>query len=387
MKEATFAELVTNKTSKQFCAMNQAEYEKEQYYAHPTFYIRSLSEYIELVTFISALNKDELIGDTVIFRGMADSKFDLSPSLARFDKSEYTIEKELIDEFITRRPDSFEGLSDFDKLAKMQHYCLPTRLLDFSTNPLAALYFACESKPSKDGRILCHLTYLQNDSDPFVSEICSAAIRKNFDFNYFIDEYLCNNNLNLNQYLIKAYLCGNTTVVKPKYWNQRIANQSGVFMIFPNNLVDGYKNILKNAASIGVPKAIKEYGRGKIDEEIINYIIKTEPIDYYNDFYGKDENRELSNEYIKTIYNAYSNQKNDEEFCDKIKKYFEKRFRMSANLKLLDDETIKNSFCSIIINSKIKEKIIRELSCLGIREDYIYPELEYTAKEIKRHYK
>ena len=65
---------------------------------------------------------------------MSNEKYSLSPGLARHKYSFSDAEATLINEFLTRRPDAFSGLSDFDVLAKMQHYGLPTRLLDFTTN-------------------------------------------------------------------------------------------------------------------------------------------------------------------------------------------------------------------------------------------------------------
>ena len=51
-------------------------------------------------------------------------------------------------------PQSFsECKSALDYLVQMQHYELPTRLLDVTTNPLVALYFACESAGDAIARI------------------------------------------------------------------------------------------------------------------------------------------------------------------------------------------------------------------------------------------
>lgn len=382
MKEDNFAARVAKKVNKEFSAMEKSDYENEPYYAHPTFFIKNLSEYIQLVTTISSVSKDDLPGETVIFRGISDLEYDLTPGLARLKNVEENTEKELINDFLTHRPDAFSGLTDFDILAKMQHYGLPTRLLDFSINPLVALYFACESKTSKNGRILCHNTSLQNDSEAYIGEICTAAIRKNFEENFLVDEYLCNENLTLYKYLARTYMYNETTVVRPKYWNQRIANQAGVFMIFSNNLVDRYKSVLINSEEMGVSKAIEQYGRGKINEEIIMEALLKEPIDYYK----KDGDNYLSSECFKRMYNSYRIEEHEEGYWDKIKKYFENRFKISCELKSLDADIIKDGFCSIIVDSKSKKKILRELSYVGIGADYIYPELEYTAKEIKRRF-
>ena len=223
MKEDSFASRVAKKVNKEFVAKEKSEYEKEPYYSHPTFCIKNLSEYIQLVTTILSVNKDDLYSEKVIFRGMSDTEYNLKPGLSRLNNIYPDTEFELINDFLTHRPDAFIGLNDFDILAKMQHYGLPTRLLDFSINPLVALYFACESKMSKNGRILCHNTFLQNDSEDYISEICTAAIRKNFEENILVDKYLCNGNLTLYKYLARTYIYNETTVVRPKYWNQRIA--------------------------------------------------------------------------------------------------------------------------------------------------------------------
>lgn len=385
MKEKTFASIVASKLSKELSAMDKNKYDEESYYSHPTFYVKNLSEYINLVTKISSIKSDDLMGDVVIFRGISDDQYDLAPGLERLKNRDEDTEMNLINDFLTRRPDAFNGLSDFDILAKMQHYGLPTRLLDFSLNPLVALYFACESKTTKNGRILCHSTFLQNDTSQITTEICSAAVRKQFDACCPVDEYLCNEKLSLYDYLSEVYLYDKTTVVRPKYWNQRIANQSGVFMVFPNNLYDRYKELLIMANNQGLSNALNQSVPKTFDETIINDILLIEPIDYYIATYDAN-NYHLSNKCLRIMVNSYKNNPYEVGFWDRINKYFENRFAMDISLKLLDSEIIQNSFCSIIVERNNKKKILRELSHIGIGADYIYPELEYTAKEIKRKY-
>jgi len=78
------------------------------------------------------------------YRGQADAAWRLLPSVYRNDnprrESEYFKSAQL------NCPQEFpNGCSTFDALVKMQHFSIPTRLIDVTDSPLVALYFAVQN--------------------------------------------------------------------------------------------------------------------------------------------------------------------------------------------------------------------------------------------------
>lgn len=94
-------------------------------------------------SFISSLKKNN---DTLIFyRGHANPNYTLRPSIMRTTSLQEN-ESKLYNELLINCPEDFEKChTHLEKLVKMQHYGLPTRLLDITRNLLVALFFACES--------------------------------------------------------------------------------------------------------------------------------------------------------------------------------------------------------------------------------------------------
>lgn len=134
-------------------------------------------------TFFNQLPRlNEKMGGNIFYRGQSKVSYRLTPSVFRkgLKEQEHTIYTHIMTECAHELEDC--NLHN-EILSKMQHYGVPTRLLDVTTNALVALYFACESKNNnEDGVVFVFKTeptkIKQYDSDAI--SILSSLPRFNF---------------------------------------------------------------------------------------------------------------------------------------------------------------------------------------------------------------
>ena len=139
--------------------------------------IHFLSSVSSVNSHVSSLKKE---AGTLFFRGHADPNYILRPSIMRTPRLLQN-ESEIYHELIINCPDDFEKChTHLEKLVKMQHYGLPTRLLDITRNPLVALYFACESNPESYGElVLISPENHEIKKDDLVSSFIVYALKNN----------------------------------------------------------------------------------------------------------------------------------------------------------------------------------------------------------------
>lgn len=203
--------------------------------------------------FIGRLEKAKaLSGRTDFFRGHADATYLLRPSLFR-NKSQRKDEKNIFRELVSLHPSEFNAdRTVFEQLVRMQHFSLPTRLLDITYNPLVALFFACRGSPSKEGQLLrfsvksSSIRYYDSDTVSCLANLSNLTGRERDSLRNLASSSELNRDSGEGKRLIqfikaeKPYFLpeielsdlNSVVTVRPKYNNRRILAQQGAFFLF-----------------------------------------------------------------------------------------------------------------------------------------------------------
>lgn len=136
---------------------------------------------------------------------------------------------------------------------KLQHYNLPTRLLDLTSNALVALYFTCRDKEKTEGEVIvidipnADVKYFNSDTISILSHVAKLdsdfdltklpSDIKDFNANDLIGQLLHNIRLDNPAFrpIINPKHLSRVLAVRAKHDNDRISRQDAAFLIFGMN--------------------------------------------------------------------------------------------------------------------------------------------------------
>lgn len=350
-----------------------------EYIKNGFYIIRDFLEYLRIIY------KNQEDNDSNVYRGQKNAEWELLPSIHRKRKESNNLslknhEMKLYENIRKQNLAEFQKQDQFiNEIIKMQHYGIPTPLLDWTTNPLIALFFATAS--GNDGKI-------------FIVDLTKQKV-VNFDetdykkYSKFLQSiYEKENTEDFENDLEESCI-----FIKSINENNRIKAQRGLFSLDINTYLR-----LMRLSYVLVYNSYSKYIFFKFKEkkqelEIIEKYLKEFLKENVENFEDKK-----TNDIFNLIYNFFLDLKEviNSTIAGEIIKMLdisiEKNKRVIEKLKKAITESITKNFVHelgdriIIILAEDKEKIRKELERIGVDSSTVYPDVQGYIDYIKENF-
>lgn len=201
--------------------------------------------------FLKQLNRYEEQHE-IFYRGQSATYKNVISSISR-DDGYLVNEHQIYRETVAMKKQDFKALKlPIERLAKLQHYGIPTRLIDVTIDPLTALYFAVENIESKsDSNVFVYVQKSKLTDSKAVQLLALLATLESYETSYIQEEYKAIYNESITREEVLEIVQETSFITfseRLKEENPRLYSQKGTFVICGNELHN--KKIQKQIKSL-----------------------------------------------------------------------------------------------------------------------------------------
>ncbi|MFT9003160.1 MAG: FRG domain-containing protein [Liquorilactobacillus hordei] len=317
---------------------------------HSTLIIESVSQLVEVIannggggnSLRKFGGKSTDLG--LYFRGHANCRWGLAPSIQRSQKLMWH-ENDIYEQSIVLNSEEFKNIYyHLDILTKMQHYSVPTRLLDITKSLAMAIFFACDPTQGSEneyGEIIVFrpkgIKYFRSDNVSILSSLPTLPQDRR-------------------KYILE--LAARFVLLEAK---KRLSKQE---------CIDRFNN----------DETVKKLLHELNSEKNFSNVIK--PSTLMSDFFVQPilDNKRIINQQGAFVIRSLN------PYVEYVKSELKEDKTNLDCLRSLDDKRLKDENGKIvhyIIPDKFKPDLLKFISILGTNKSIVYPEIEKTAAYIK----
>lgn len=300
------------------------------------------------------------------YRGQVDSNFYLLPSIFR---TEQYLENEdkMHYELQIKCPQDFEKItSHLDVLTTMQHYSMPTRLLDVTTNLLVSIFFAVDSINDRDGEIIIFnqkpedVLYYDNDTIEIACAMAKFSFSEKLQLKHLAENFVMDYEQKIEP--IQMQLHEELQAITSDELRTKHIEQANMAIHHLHlETMEAFN------AQYEVQQMTKRIGRFSMNQGL-----QMDPLQLVKPHFVKplQNNNRIIRQSGAFIVGGLQNRE------DCIASLNELRLRNADGLKV-----------KMIIPSAYKKSIKQALNIVGINESTIYPEIDRVAMYLKGLYR
>ena len=262
--------------------MNDVSIKNGVVYNKETVDLNIFSDITRISSFISSLERE---GQILVYRGHSNANYILQPSIMRNANLEKN-ESSLYHELLINCPNDFINCNThLEKLVHMQHYGLPTRLLDVTRNLLVAIYFACEKAFESYGEVVLvqieydNIKYPQSDVVSILASLPALSSEKREEiYNLACDDKIGDERFNDEAKILLHEIRIEKPSFQPEIKKKDVLNSYFVYALKNNNRIIKQDGAFIICGLLGEQNTLEKFRYKNGNKKVVILVDKKEEI-------------------------------------------------------------------------------------------------------------